>query len=117
MGVISNDKDGWGVAGWAFRGYLDHVLAEVRDDPALAYVLEQAMALDGLHLSLKNPVDVQRLRPVLVRVADEVISGVRRVRVEGRMLDDRSQDQFREAVTELRALFARWWPADVPKPH
>ena len=113
MGVISNgdDEDAWVLARWAFQGYLDHVLAEVGEDPPLAYVVNQAIALDGLHLQRKDVDTVQRLRPVLVQVADEVISGVRRVHVEGRILDDKSQEQFRRAVTELRTLFARWWPS------
>ena len=116
MGMISNGRDepGWVVAGWAFEGYLDHVLAEVREDPATALAVEQAIAVDGLHLQLQDRVTAECLCPVLVRGADEVISGVRLVRVAGRTLDDRSQEQFRGAVAELRTLFARWWPADVP---
>jgi hypothetical protein len=116
MGVISNGPEHvWLVARWAFRGYLDHVLAEVRDDPALADAVEAAIDFDGLLLDTTDLAIVERLRPVLVHVADEVVSGVRRVHVEGRILDDKSQEQFREAVAELRTMFARWWPAYVPK--
>jgi hypothetical protein len=108
MGAINvgNGRGPWVVAGWAFRGYLQHVLAEVRDDPELGYLVEQAMALDGLHLPLKDTESVHRLAPVLLRVADEVVSGARPVHIEGRLLDERSQEQFREAVAELRAMLA-----------
>jgi len=110
-GVISHDQDGWRVAGWAYRGYLNYVLAEVRHDRALADAVELAISFQGLHLPLEDQVADQRLRPILVRVADEVIEGARPVSVDGRILDARSQDQFRQAVAELRALFTSWWTA------
>ena len=106
MGVIDvgGGQAAWGVAGWAFRGYLNEVLAEVRHDPGLAYAIEQALALDGLHLPLLDPAVVRRLVPALIRVADEVVRGGRPVRANGRVLDRDSQTQFRDAVAELRAL-------------
>ena len=97
----------WVVAGWAFRGYLDQVLAAVRGDSALTYTVEKALALDGLHFPRIDPAVVRRLVPVLLRVADEVVSGSRPARSEGRILDDRSQEQFRQAVAELRAILSR----------
>lgn len=106
MGAISvgGDHLPWVVARWAFKGYVDQVLGEVRDDPDLAYAVEQALALDGLHLALTDPAVLRRLLPVLHRVADEVVSGTRPVSVEGRILDERSQEQFRKAVAELRSM-------------
>jgi hypothetical protein len=106
MGAISFVDEGqsWVVAGWAFRGYLAHVLKEVSHDPDLRDTLEQAMALDGLHFSLTGPAVAVRLAPVMLRVADEVVAGVRLASVEGRVLDAGSQLQFREAVAELRSL-------------
>ena len=106
MGAINvgGGRGPWVVAGWAFRGYLDQVLAEVRGDPALASTVEEALALKGLHLPLTDPAVVRRLVPVLLRVADEVVRGARPVRADGRLLDDVSQEQFRHAVAELRAI-------------
>jgi hypothetical protein len=92
------------VAGWAFRGFLDEVLAEVRGDPDLVYSIEKALALDGLHLPRLDSAVVRRLAPVLSRVADDVVTGARPVRANGRVLDDDSQEQFRRAVAELRAI-------------
>jgi hypothetical protein len=108
MGAINvgNEHPPWVVARWAFRGYLDYVLAEVRDDEVLSYAVEKALALDGLHLPLIDATIAQRLGPVLIRVADEVVSGSRPARVLGRILDDASQAQFRQAVAELRCMLA-----------
>src|SRR4051812_18145057 len=109
-GVISNDDEhGWKVAGWGFQGYLGHVLAEVRYDRALVDTVQTAIACHGLHLDHIDHVTLERLRPVLLRIADAVISGVRHVQVDGRTLDAGRQDQFRRAVGELRELFTQWW--------
>jgi len=108
MGAINvgNEHPPWVVARWAFQGYLEYVLEEVRNDEVLTFVVEEALALDGLHLPLTDATIVQRLCPVLLRVADDVVSGARPARVEGRLLDDASQAQFRQAVEELRCLLA-----------
>ena len=108
MGAIGiGDEHGpWVVARWAFQGYLEQVLTEVEGDAPLAHAVEEALALDGLHLHLTDPAVVRRLLPVLRRVADEVVSGARPARVDGRTLDERSQAQFRQAVAELGALLA-----------
>jgi hypothetical protein len=95
----------WGVAGWAFNGFLDHVLEEL-SDADLRYVVQQAMALNGLHFHLE-PETKARLIPIVVRVAEEVTDGKRLVSVEGRVLDERSQEQFRGAVAKLRDLALR----------
>jgi hypothetical protein len=96
----------WVVAGWAFRGFLNLVLKEVQNDSILAYTIEEAIALDGLHLPLIEPAVVRRLAPVMLRVAGEVASGARPVCAEGRTLDSNSQKQFRQAVAELRAILS-----------
>ena len=106
MGAINVDggHKPWVVAGWAFRGYLEQVLAEVSRDPDLTYTVEEALALDGLHLPMLDAALARRLRPMLMRVAEEVVSGARPVRANGQVLDSRSQEQFRRAVAELRAI-------------
>jgi hypothetical protein len=95
-------QQAWVVARWAFCAYLDHVREEVRDSPDLVQTVERAMALDGLHLSLLDADVTDRLMPILLRVADEVVAGLSPARVEGKVLDSRSQAQFQEAVRELR---------------
>jgi hypothetical protein len=119
MGAIGvSERDGWVVARWVFRGYLDHVLAELHDDPELTSVVEQAIALDGLHLPLRQPAVVRRLAPVLQQVAEEVVSGARPViGVDGRALDESYQQGFRRAVAELRAILAAVSPGDPERPE
>ena len=73
--------------------------------------VEQAIALDGLGFRLLGDSETERLVPAMMQTADEVIDGRRQVRVEGRVLDGRSQGQFRAAVRELRALLDRHFPA------
>lgn len=111
MGVISlADEPGadWGVARWAFCGYLEHVRKAVRGDRELEHCIDEAMALDGLHFPLLPGSVVGRLVPVLRRVADEVVEGRRQVQVEGRLLDERAQDQFAQAVLRLRVLLEKY---------
>jgi hypothetical protein len=112
MGAINVDEVGrWVVARWAFQGYLEHVLAAVRQDPDLAHAVEEAIALDGLHLSLTDPASAERLGPILLLIADDVVDGRRDACVEGRILDDASQEQFRQAVRELRGMLRHRWPS------
>lgn len=115
MGAINvgDERGPWVVARWAFQGYLDHVLAEVCGDPSLAYVIEEALALDGLHIPLTDVAIARRLAPILLRVADEVVNGSRPVRVDGRVLGEHDQQQFRDAVTELRTMLSRWLSAGL----
>ena len=105
--TFSNDEDSWVVARWVFCGYLDYVHGEVSHESDLAQIVEEAMALDGLHLSLLERNIAERLAPVLLRVASDVVAGKRAARVEGRVLDTKSQAQFQEAVDNLRAMLWR----------
>lgn len=104
MAVISvAPRKSWLVARWAFLGFLEQV-RETITDVGLRGTIEQAMALDGLHLHTLTEKERARLVPALLAVADEFIAGKRRLRVEGRTLDDDSQAQVREALVELRDL-------------
>lgn len=102
------ERNTWMVARWAYRGLLDHARRAVTGDAALEYAIDEAQALDGLHLGLTDDRVARRLVPILIGVADRVVAGELPVRVEGRRLDDRSQAQFREAVEELRPMLRRY---------
>jgi hypothetical protein len=105
-GVIGfKGGDFWGAAGWVFHGYLEQVRDEIGHDSELHFIVEQGMALHGLHLDRLAAEQLDRLGPVLLRVADEIVAGQRPVRQEARgMLSEDSQAQFRSAVDELRSL-------------
>ncbi len=103
MPAISfNSRQAWVVARWAFSAYMAHVRDEVHNDPVLLKTLDTALALDGLHLSLEDRNITDRLTPILLRVADEVVEGLRPGRVGAHALDQKSQEQFQEAVRGLR---------------
>jgi hypothetical protein len=100
--TFEDERESWVVARWAFCSYLGNVEAHLRDDPELLHTIESAIALDGLHLSLIESSVVDRLLPILLRVADEVEAGTSVASVEGNALEPESQAQFQEAVRELR---------------
>jgi len=112
--TIGNEAEGtWMVARWAFCAYLQHVEEEIRGDGDLELTIEKAMALDGLHLALQDGQIVRRLIPVLRCVAAEIVDARRDARVDGRVLDEGSQAQFREAVGELRDILDKY--VDAPE--
>ncbi len=112
ISVGREESEGWVVARWAYCGILEHVQEEVREDYDLHYCVEEAIALDGLHLDLLESGLTSRLVSVLLRVANEVVAGSRAVRVDGRTLDEPSQAQFRKSVGDLRSLLQRHYSAN-----
>lgn len=72
MAVISVPFDEpWIVSRRAFRFLLKHVMSEELSAED-RYAIEQAIALDGLGLDLKEPAQRTRLAKVIGRVADQV---------------------------------------------
>jgi len=112
MGVISfaSEDDGrdWVKAGWVFRGVLVHARGRCAGDSELVRAIDEAMALDGLHLPMLAAGVSRRLLPVLAGVVDDIGEGALHAEVEGRVLDAVSQDQFREATQQLRMLIAAY---------
>ena len=95
-------EDVWQVARWVFVWLLRQASAECGSASDMRQVFEQAIALDGLHLHLLRPDEARASRHLLLRVASAGAAGeLPPVEVEGRVLDDRSQLQFRDAVREL----------------
>ncbi|NVB39973.1 hypothetical protein G6O69_19165 [Pseudenhygromyxa sp. WMMC2535] len=80
---------------------------EVGNDDELLYCVDQAVALDGLHLSLLEKTVAERLRPVLIRIADEAAVGNRPVSAGDRVLDSKSQLQFQNSTAELASMLKR----------
>jgi hypothetical protein len=103
-----SEKDSWGYANWLVRGYLEQVGHEVRDDAELAYVIEVGISHGALLLYMETPALVDRLLPIMLRVADEATAGKRQVDVEGRTLDETAQIQFRERMAELKELIIQF---------
>ena len=109
MGVISfhaprGPEDIWKAGGWAYSWLLKQAMAASPNAP-LRYVFEQAEALGGLSLSNLEKSVAVRIRQILLDVAKRGAAGeLPQVEVEGRILDEFSQRQFREAVAELVTL-------------
>jgi hypothetical protein len=112
MPVISfgapGERNTWLVSGWVYRGVLDHARGAVAGDGALELAIDKARALDGLHFHLTDERVARQLVAVLIGVADRVLAGDLLVRADGRLLDDRSQAQFRDAVGDLRTMLRRY---------
>lgn len=112
MAVIVNraprtTDDVWKVARWAFVWLLRQAIEECGDNPSARLLFERAIALDGLHLHLEAPDDAQTARQILLRVASRAALGeLPPVEVEGRLLDDNSQRQFRAAAIALVQLLS-----------
>jgi hypothetical protein len=98
-------KDVWQVARWAFVWLLRQAQAECADDSSTRPIFEKAIALDGLHLHLLEPDDARATRRVLLKVASTAAAGgLPAVEVDGRVLDDASQQEFRTAANELISM-------------
>ena len=84
---------------------MGHAILEAGSDGDVKLVLERAIALDGLHFHLLKAEEARKTWDLLVRTTRRAVSGdLPKVEVEGRVLDERSQEQFRAAAKELAAL-------------
>jgi len=77
-------------------------MADCSDDEETRLLFERAIALDGLHFYLLEPEEARKARRALLRAARRAANGeLPKVEVAGRILDERSQEQFRVAAGEL----------------
>ena len=98
-------EDVWQVARWAFVWLLRQAMAECGEDSMTRVLFERAIALDGLHLHLLGVDEARKARQVLLKVASSGARGqLAPVEVDGQVLDERSQRQFRVAAKELEGL-------------
>ncbi len=101
-------EDVWRVARWAFVWLLRQAMVKCGEDAATRFLFERAIALDGLHLHLLEADESRKARHILLEVASSGAGGkLPQVEVEGRVLDEDSQRQFRVAASELEALLKR----------
>jgi len=70
-----SEEDCWIVARWAFRAVLGPTIEELADTNDKKVIL-QALALDGLHFPLIDPVQAQRIALALVKAAEQVRSSL-----------------------------------------
>ena len=80
-------------------------MAECGEDSRTRLLFEEAIALDGLHLHLLEAPDARTARRILLKVASGAArSELPRVEVEGRVLDENSQQEFRDKANDLVGL-------------
>jgi hypothetical protein len=97
----------WLKARWAVSRFLEDVIASHPEDRLLCFKLEQAMALDGLHLDLQEEAFAERILAALKYVAQATVEGRLGVCVRGKVLEPEDQRQYVESVTELLELINR----------
>ena len=109
MAIISfgdTKEEIWLVARWVFHGLIARMML-LSDDAEVRAKLEIALAVDALLFSdLAKDLSV-KIAPTLRQAVDDAISGAYKVDVEGRVLDEASQAQFRRAVGELKRMMER----------
>jgi hypothetical protein len=100
---ISKDRS-WSSANWVYAGLLNHVIANLRDNPAAAQQVEQCKWMQSLNLSWfeqDDPLLAAVVLKALKSTSTQVEQGKVKCELDGRILDDASQRQFIESVSEL----------------
>jgi hypothetical protein len=98
MAVITVPRsEPWVVARWAFRTLLERVRAELPGE-ADRYAIDEAIALDGLHLELQPSDQALRLANALTAVAGEL-----RTELAQRPSDDERDQQLATYLARLEA--------------
>lgn len=94
----------WFCAGWGFRAVLDRVVERNSGDEALVREVRQGESHGGLHLELVGEESSEladRILRALEAVADEIVAGDFRPRVNDRELSDEEQRMLQTSVAEL----------------
>ena len=107
-GFISFDANtagrAWSSANWVFRGFLDRVMALAPTDDEVIHELtvskhSQIVTLGSL--AIENPDLHRRVLDALMHACAQIATGQCPVSVDGRELDEESQAQYREAISNL----------------
>ena len=114
MGVItySNSKESWVVARWAFRQFLQDLSRQHQDDIEITRKIEQAAALDGIHLELIDAVLASKILEGIRRTATGIHSGSICSTVVENYPDPESQQMYHEGISELVKLLESWSKLD-----
>lgn len=115
MAVISFEKTPeriWLSAKWAFSRFIADLRKEFADEPAAAYRLEAAEALEGLHLDLvaeKDTALANRIKQKIIEIASATLqqSSASRAWQEG--LDIQGQSMYLDGMKELLTM-AKTYP-------
>lgn len=109
-GIITiDDNKRWEVSNWVYWNLMDHVLALVKETPASFQFIERCKWMQGLDIpvmKVDEHVIANEVLTALMSAARNISSGVVTATVDGRVLDEESQRQFREAAHELTIMLS-----------
>jgi hypothetical protein len=100
----------WLVSNWAYRSLMDCVLEMVAGEPPIAQFIEIAKWNHGLDIPAMQQDEPELVGPVLhalKNAAQNCSEGTVMAKVDGRVLDEESQRQFREATNQLSKILSR----------
>lgn len=110
-GFITFDKTDpertWSSANWVFNGVLDHVLSTHADDAECVERLTGCKYRQNVpmkYIEEENGGLFDRVVSYFLEACDHAANGEFKVSVNGETLDEESQTQFREAISDLRQL-------------
>lgn len=107
---VSNPDRMWSSANWVYANFLDHAIELASDDDDVIHRLMSSKYNQSLSLSrLRDdaPLIYNRIIEVFRRVCREIANQQRFASVNGKMLDDKSQVQFRDAIRQLNELLMK----------
>ncbi len=107
--TVAEDRE-WQVSNWAYRSLMDRVLELVAGEPQIAHFIEITKWNHGLDIPAMQIDEPEIAGPVLRALksaAQSCSEGTATAKVDGRVLDEESQRQFREATHELTTMLSR----------
>jgi hypothetical protein len=99
----------WTKSNWVYWNLMDQVLEIVKNDPTVAYRVEQSKWMQhlGIPSMIKDETELaDTVLTALKTAAQRCSEGQIAAQVNGRVLDDVSQRQFREATGELLTMLS-----------
>jgi hypothetical protein len=106
--TVAQDQE-WQVSNWAYRSLMDYVLEIVAEDPVVANFVEVCKWNHGLDIP-EMQVEEAAIAVPIVRALKTATQGCSDgslvAKVDGRILDELSQSQFRDATHELAVMLS-----------
>ena len=103
--VLFHDDQAWSSRNWIYRGLLGHALAEYASaDDRLAREIRLCMDIQSVLFPLlqeRDAILAEQVRAALKKTARRCADGELLCSVEGRLLDDAGQLQFKEETARL----------------
>jgi len=106
--VVRRNGCAWSSANWVFWGFMDHLIAALADDTAAVQRMEQCKWMQMFSVPImeeENAAATAGILDVARAVAHRCADGELRCSVDGMVLDEASQGQFREAMRMLVESF------------